>query len=254
MKKLISFIVIVALLTGTAYALACEKATFPIYVNGEKLEMSDPPLAFNGRSYLPIKPIGDALDVSVEWRNNRVEIDTIDLEKLKDSCVMVTGGDEEGEYVEQSSGVIIDYDEVLTAGHASDHEYFAIHYDNSESYIHCSLINISEAKDSAILEPENKDVKPVKIGDSDDVLVGDKVFAISSPHGEKNVISSGMITDVNFYYKGMRGYMLSFSTLEGGSGGGVFNQSGELIGMMDAANSKSTFVIPINDIRESLAA
>ena len=254
MKRIISILLVIILLTGTAYALYAEKALFPIFVNGEELYLENPPLAYNGRSYLPIKSISDAVGVKAEWKNNRVEIQTIDLEALKNSCVMVRAGDVKGTYIEQASGVIIDYDEILTVNHIADHEYFAIHYDDSTSFNHCTLNDYSTEQDAAILTPSNISVKPVQIGDSDTVKVGDKVWVISSPQGEKNktAIATVFKTDSNTNY--MIGFEITPVTDGGSSGGAVFNSNGELIGIVQAGDSKTTFVVPINDIRQDLAS
>lgn len=254
-KRILSILIVMALLTGTAYALTCEKALFPIFINGSELKLSDPPIAFNGRSYLPVKPIGDALGVNVKWQNNRVEITTLDIEKLKDSCVMVRGGDVKGTYTEQASGVIIDYDEILTVNHVADHTYFAIHYDDSTAFIHCSLTDTAPSEDAAILTPENRDVKPVPVGDSDTVKVGDTVYVVSCPDGKKNVVTSGKVIDSG-WYDGIFIYEINTVVLGGGSGGAVFNTSGELIGILDALSDTedSNYFTPINNIRKALAA
>lgn len=254
MKKILSIIIVIALLTGTAYALTCEKANFPIFVNGENLALENPPLAFNGRSYLSIRSIADAVGVKAEWKNNRVEIETLDLEALKNSCVMVRGGDVKGTYIEQASGVIIDYDEILTVNHVADHQYFAIHYDDSTAFNYCTLTDTSVSEDAAILEPEFKNVNPVQIGDSDTVKVGDKVWVISSPDGKKNTVTTGTVKDVNFFTNNIYGISIDPVTQGGSSGGAAFNSDGELIGIVQAGDAIKTFIIPINDIRISLAA
>ena len=257
MKRFISILLVIILLTGTAYALYAEKALFPIFVNGEELYLEDPPLAYNGRSYLPLKAISDAVGVSAEWKNNRVEIQTIDLEKLKDSCVMVRAGNEYGKYTEQASGVIIDYDEILTVYHIADHAYFSFHYDDSTTFNSCTLNDYSTEQDAAILTPTNRTVKPVQIGDSDTVKIGDKVYVISCPDGEKNVVTSGAVISADTH-EGMFVHEINTSIYGGGSGGAVFNSNGELVGILKAlveyGGIKSNYFIPINDIRESLAA
>jgi S1-C subfamily serine protease len=254
MKRIVSILLVIVLLTGTAYALYAEKANFPIFVNGEELYCENPPLAYNGRSYLSIRSIADAVGVKAEWKNNRVEIETIDIETLKDSCVMVRGGDVKGTYIEQASGVIIDYDEILTVNHVADHQYFAIHYDDSTAFNHCTLSDFSESQDAAILEPEFKNVKPVQIGDSDTVKVGNKVWVVSCPDGRKNEVVSGYVTNLNNINQGYSGYRISCSTSSGSSGGAVFNADGELIGTINAGDGTSAFMIPINQIRKDLAA
>jgi len=53
-----------------------QKATFDVFVNGEKFESKNPPLVVEGRTYLPLRATGEALGVEVEWNQDlkRVEI------------------------------------------------------------------------------------------------------------------------------------------------------------------------------------
>lgn len=70
MKKFIAGVVIGALFTGTiAFAVSylAEPATFKVMVNGEEFNSNPPALVVEGRTYLPLRAIGDALGVPVEW-------------------------------------------------------------------------------------------------------------------------------------------------------------------------------------------
>ena len=256
MKRIISIILVIVLLTGTAYALYCEKALFPIFVNGEELKLTDPPLAYNGRSYLPIKAISEAVGVSAEWKNNRVEIETLDIEALKNSCVMVYAGETSKAYTKQASGVLIDYDEVLTVNHVTEgRSYCAVVYDDSDLIKPCQIIDQAPAKDAAVLAPAEKTVKPVQIGDSDTVKVGDKVYVISCPDGKKNEVTSGGVIEAGTF-NGMVIFVTDAFTDNGSSGGAVFNSGGELIGLIIGGSdeTKMSYFAPINIIRKSLAA
>lgn len=53
-----------------------EKATFEVYVAGEKFESEKPPVVIEGSTYLPLKATGEALGVDVTWneKERRVEI------------------------------------------------------------------------------------------------------------------------------------------------------------------------------------
>lgn len=52
------------------------KATFPVLINGEQFNSSNPILVVDGKTYLPTKETGDALGVDVKWNEekSRVEI------------------------------------------------------------------------------------------------------------------------------------------------------------------------------------
>lgn len=51
-------------------------ATFPISINGQKWESEKPVVVINGSTYLPLKAIGEVLNVKVNWNSelNQVEI------------------------------------------------------------------------------------------------------------------------------------------------------------------------------------
>jgi hypothetical protein len=52
------------------------KATFKVFVKGEEFQSQDPTVAINGKTYLPLKAIGDVLGVDVIWNEElrRVEV------------------------------------------------------------------------------------------------------------------------------------------------------------------------------------
>ena len=70
MKKFIIGFLLGAMIFGIAgYAVTyvAQPATFKVMVNGEEF-VSDPPvLVIEGSTYLPLRAMGDALGVPVEW-------------------------------------------------------------------------------------------------------------------------------------------------------------------------------------------
>ncbi len=94
MKKVIlGFIIgVITALTFTTFATSTELFTaqlarFDIYVKGEKFVSENPPVVIEGRTYLPLRDIGEALDVSVEWNGTerKVEIGKQPVGKQLDS-------------------------------------------------------------------------------------------------------------------------------------------------------------------------
>ena len=81
-KYLAGFIVGIMVTLGiTVFAdeitnLVAEKATFEVFVAGEKFESDKPVAVINGSTYLPLKDTGEALGVDVQWNavDRRVEI------------------------------------------------------------------------------------------------------------------------------------------------------------------------------------
>lgn len=257
MKRLVSILLVIVLLTGTAYAINAVSVSYPILVNGTAMTFDVQPVNVNGRTLLPLRAISEALGVPITWNQTKgqVEIQTIDTEALKNSCVMLYVG-KDGEYTEQGSGVLIDYDEILTCWHVVDDgaNTFKAFYDDGTTQL-ASLTDSAASEDAATLKPSSTNVKPVKIGDSDSVKVGDTVYVVSSPNGSKNNVMMGKVTQTGTF-ENVAVFSTSADTNAGASGGACFNAQGELIGIVKGGSDTepNSYVIPINAIRQSLAS
>lgn len=237
-------IVLIILSSATAYGASytLTSANYPINVNGQKLAVE--PLNMNGTTYLPLRSISEAVGVPIAWDNAKrsVEINTVDVEKLKQACVMIYADD--GKMQSQGSGVYVDYDEILTANHVVD----KMSNFKTLSGTQLSILKTDKNVDAAVLKSQVQ-VKPVKIGDSDEVKVGDKVIIISSPKGKFNTVLYANVEEP--VYSGM---VLWCDATKGSSGGAVFNLNGELIGIIisGSGTDKACLAKPINDIRKAL--
>lgn len=73
MKKFVSGIIIGIMLSMTivyaAYNLTAVPVNFPVYVGGVLFDNANPAVTINSTTYIPIKPVGDALGIKVEWDN-----------------------------------------------------------------------------------------------------------------------------------------------------------------------------------------
>ena len=50
-------------------------ASFPILINGEAWESDKPAVVIDGSTYLPLKAIGDVLDVKVKWNSELRQVE-----------------------------------------------------------------------------------------------------------------------------------------------------------------------------------
>lgn len=71
-KKFVAGIISGALLTGTIAfaAYTAEPASFKVLVNGEEFTSEPPAMVINGSTYLPLRAIGNALGVNVNWNED----------------------------------------------------------------------------------------------------------------------------------------------------------------------------------------
>lgn len=122
-------------------------------------------------------------------------------------------------------------------------------YENAPKSFEATYEGGTTTYDLAVLSVENSDViknsdfYPVKISDSDDVMLGETVYAIGNPSGGGLSVSSGILSVAservamsNVYgdQNVMRVIRFDAPVSPGNSGGGLFNANGELIGIVNA--------------------
>ena len=119
-----------------------------------------------------------------------------------------------------------------------------------------------EDYDIAVIKVEAEDLQPVTMGDSAALNVGDHVLAVGNPLGELTFsMSGGMVSCVDraINVDGTPFNMIQTDTSinPGNSGGPLFNQYGEVVGIVSAKYATSSngdtveglgFAIPINDV------
>jgi serine protease Do len=98
----------------------------------------------------------------------------------------------------------------------------------------------------------------VRFGDSDEVRVGNRVFAIGSPFGFDNTVTSGIVSALNrdIMESPFDDYLQTDAAINhGNSGGPLFNMAGEVVGMTsvifspDPGSSGVGFALPSNSLR-----
>jgi S1-C subfamily serine protease len=125
------------------------------------------------------------------------------------------------------------------------------------------LVGVSPAHDLAVLKidarPES--LRPVQVGSSNDLLVGQKAFAIGNPFGLDQTLTTGVISALGRHIQSTRGRLIEgviqtdAAINPGNSGGPLLDSSGRLIGMTTAIVSPSGayagigFAIPVDTIR-----
>ena len=151
-------------------------------------------------------------------------------------------------YIVTNYHVVKDADTVKVTMYNGD-EYDAKYVGGDEDY------------DIAVIKVEAADLQPVTLGDSDNLNVGDHVLAVGNPLGELTFsMSGGMVSSVNraINVSGTPFNMIQTdaSINPGNSGGPMFNEYGEVVGIVSAKYSSTGneaveglgFAIPINDV------
>ena len=136
---------------------------------------------------------------------------------------------------------------------------------NGRTYKNVKIVGTDPLNDSAILKVDNpEDFKPVKIGDSKTVNVGQEVIVIGNALGEySNSVTSGIISGTGRElvasdssgnaYERLTDMLQTDAAINGGnSGGPLVNAAGEVIGIATAYASTSQtvgFAIPISNVK-----
>ena len=155
-------------------------------------------------------------------------------------------------------GYIVTNSHVVSDGDAKE---INVLFNNGET-APAELVWNDSSLDLAIIKVDsnNKNLKAIDIGDSDEIGVGDRVVAIGNPLGFQlqSTVTSGIISGLNrsvSFNTGvqMDGLMQTDAAINAGnSGGALLNSKGELIGINTAKAGNSDgigFAIPINTVK-----
>ncbi len=155
------------------------------------------------------------------------------------------------------SGVIITNDGFIATNHhvIQNATSISVRTADGTSY-KATLVGSDEKTDLAVIKIDAKDLSAAVTGSYEDCAVGDTVVAIGNPLGELGgTVTDGIISaldrDVTIDGKIMNLMQTNTAINPGNSGGGLFNTSGQLIGIVNAKSSGEGieglgFAIPIN--------
>ena len=115
------------------------------------------------------------------------------------------------------------------------------------------LIGSDESNDVAVLKIEADDLKPVTLGSSEALSVGDDVAAIGNPLGELTFsLTKGVVSALDRTVTTEDSVMTLIQTdaaiNSGNSGGALFNMNGEVVGITNAKYSSSGFSASVDNI------
>lgn len=166
-------------------------------------------------------------------------------------------------FIISSDGMIVTNKHVVVDSEA---EYKVITKDDKEYQI--EKIYRDPANDLAILKVNARGLKPVGLGDSSNLKVGQFVIAIGTALGEfRHTVTTGVISGLgrgitagdpfSGYVERLDNVIQTDAAINpGNSGGPLLNSNGQVIGVnvaVSQAGQNIGFAIPINIIKDSLA-
>lgn len=166
------------------------------------------------------------------------------------------GGGHTEELQSLGSGFVIDEDGyIMTNAHVVDGADEITVRLNDRRDLKAELVGEDKKTDVAVLKVNAHDLPTLKLGDSEDLKVGEWVAAIGSPFGFDHSVTAGIVSAINRTLP--RDAYVPFIQTDvainpGNSGGPLFNLDGEVVGINSQIFTRSggfmglSFAIPIN--------
>ncbi|MGI9332552.1 MAG: S1C family serine protease [Gammaproteobacteria bacterium] len=213
-------------------------------------------LMLAGATAMPVSARGEhpALDASA-MLSTTVTVETV-------SHVRTDGAGDSVWTMGSGSGVLVSAErcEVWTNHHVVDNAAFVevrVHIGETSRTLPARVVGSLPLPDVAVLELEQCDgIAEAQLGNSDRVAAGDAAFAVGNPFGTNpNTLTRGIVSHARRFLDDPWPYLQTDAAIGlGSSGGPLFNQAGEVIGLNVAIiagpNRRSTgfgYAIPIND-------
>lgn len=177
-------------------------------------------------------------DANTIYRNNNKAV------------VVVASFDDKGKLLGQGSGFVVREDGAVVTNYHVVNMAKSIKVKMGEAIIAVEgLIHADPENDLAILKVEGAGYQKVRIGNARSLKVGEKLYVIGSPQGLENTISEGILSGIREVDAGRRILQMTAPISPGSSGGPVFNDRGEVVGVatfLIAQTQNLNFAMPIN--------
>ncbi|MCL2819697.1 MAG: S1C family serine protease [Oscillospiraceae bacterium] len=161
-------------------------------------------------------------------------------------------------FIVSSDGYILTNYHVIEVAHKSNLAINVVLNDGT-SYV-AKVVGYEASNDVAVIKIEATGLTPSVIGNSDNIRVGQAVYAVGNPFGDlvytmTDGIVSALDRVVSVEGKSIRTFQFSAAVNRGNSGGPIYNTNGEVIGIVTAKFVRGNvegigFAIPINDAIE----
>ena len=162
------------------------------------------------------------------------------------------------------SGVILTEDGyIATCAHVVDGAKSVKVTLNDDTSYDATIVGTDSKNDIAIIKIDATGLVPAVVGDSETLTVGSEVIAIGNPLGElRGTATAGIISAVNRTIE-VEGQAMTLIQTDaaispGNSGGGLFDATGKLIGIVNAKVNDSQaeglgFAIPVNSVVDEIS-
>ena len=160
-------------------------------------------------------------------------------------------------FIVTSDGYILTNYHVIENAYTANLDVSVMLYDGT-TYT-ATIVGIEPDNDIAVLKIEAEGLNAAELADSDELLVGDKVYAVGNPLGELEFsMTTGYVSAKDRVIATGQGsesismFQFDAAVNSGNSGGPVYNELGQVVGVVTAKYSKTGvegigFAVPISD-------
>jgi serine protease Do len=219
---------------------AVPTTTASVFVRGEPV------------SFAPIAHAADPSVVTINTVSEEVEISPFSHHRRPREVRGLGTG-----FVADKNGVILTNNHVVEGADAVQVKL------SDEREFQGKVVGTDPPTDIAVVRIDAKDLRPLPLGDSDLMEVGDWVVAIGNPFGLSHTVSAGIISakgrtqrDVPLDPAGYYDFIQTDASINpGNSGGPLLNLKGQVVGMNSAIRGDAQgigFAIPINMMKQLL--
>lgn len=151
--------------------------------------------------------------------------------------VLVRQLDAEGDWTSFGSGFIVSSSGVIVTNHhviepSKKAVRLSVELANGDEFTDVRVIYAESRRDFAVLSVKALNLQALRIGDSDDVQVGDQILAIGNPEGLTFTFTQGIVSSVRTDSgRGYRYIQHQAPISHGSSGGPLLNLDGDVIGI-----------------------
>ena len=171
--------------------------------------------------------------------------------KVSASIVVVDILNEQGSAVGIGSGVVIGKLEVITNCHVAQKGQ-SVQVRHFNKTYKATIHYADSGRDLCQLTVPGLQALPIDLGKAKKLKVGQRVYAVGAPKGFELTLSEGLVSSLRDY-EGSQYIQTSAAISPGSSGGGLFNEQGELIGITTfyiTEGQNLNFALPVDWISE----
>lgn len=174
------------------------------------------------------------------------------FKKFSSAVVIIKGYDKHNNLIKQGSGVIL-----RSKGNIITNYHVVVGCDkieilqNDKKIPYLDIAGVDVDLDILLFKIGNIKAPNLVVGNSNSLLVGQKIYAIGSPLGLENSMSEGIISGIRNTDDNKKLIQITASISPGSSGGALLNENGALIGISSSSIEKGqniNFAIPIDEI------